>query len=555
MDKQLKKVKAELQELGFSFTEENIAVGRVPYNGEVNGFYIDVNILINDYPLKQPSIILKSINGNSDLYKILPTHWRHIDELLIGNPKKSIFYICCLHNWSAKSEYNGEYIYQRIIEWLQSNVNSKWKEDEDLVSWRILPQYTELIMYLPKGFLEQFSNIELNKLFHIDVSHTTFEFKNGKKASSKNRGETYDYNGIDFNKPYLFFPNVNDKRINLLKTFLLEKKHSQSTLFLARLPSNFSFKTLYQLIQTLRHNFPISKLDKKYKTLIFLVMFKGDRGITEVTSFIVGKEAFFGDSDFNITNIKIESISDRPNGIDLSVGLIGAGSLGSQVARLLVEKDVKRVYISDSDKLELKNIGRHVLGSYYVGQYKSISLANYLRNTYLNDNIYWMENDDQVIEKADIIVVTVGDTTSFDWLAFNKLLGYRKPIIWAWTSPNNILQEIVITTSFTGCLNCYYLKTQQNKELKQIHEMAKKEINKYNPNEFDICGNPHTVSQMERMVFLATQIVSILSYYSRHKEFKFDYVNFFWGMDDVIPTPYIGHLEKNDSCFCEKEKE
>ena len=96
-------------------------------------------------------------------------------------------------------------------------------------------------------------------------------------------------------------------------------------------------------------------------------------------------------------------------------------------------------------------------------------------------------------------------------------------------------------------------EAKENKDLKQIQELSQKEIEKYDSNEIDICGNPHTVSQMERMVFLATQIVSILSFYNKHGKFKFDYVNYYRGMDDIIPTPLIGYLDKSHLCFCERE--
>lgn len=551
MDKQLIGVKAELKELGFYFSKEYIAVGRVPQKGYENGYYIDVEISLEGFPLKQPSIKLISINGDGEIFKVMPATWRHIDELLIDNPKKSIFFICCLHNWSAKIEYSGKFIYQRILDWLKSNVNQDWKKEEDLISWRILPQFTQLVMYMPKGFIEQCERIEPKKLYSTTVNHTPFLFKNGKEASTKKRGETYTYENIDSNKPYFFFPDSSEDRgINILKQLLLQKKQSKSTLYLVRLPRSFSFKTFYQLIQSLRHNLPIGSISKEIKTLIFLVIYKGDRGKTEITSFITGRESFEKDTEFNVTNIKIESIPERPNGINLTVGMIGVGSLGSQVAKLLVEKDVKRLLISDFDKMALENLGRHVLGSFHVGKSKSFGLEALLTNYYLHDNIFAKIEDDEVIELADVLVVTVGDSAKFDYFAFNKLVNYEKPVIWAWTSPNNILQEIVVTTPSTGCLNCYYLEIKNNNELKQIQESSQKEIEKYDSNEIDICGNPHTVSQMERMVFLATQIVSILSYYNKHGKFKFDYVNYYWGMDDIIPTPFIGYLEKNNLCFC-----
>src|SRR5690606_37484532 len=132
MVNQLEQIKAELLELGFYFSGENIAEGRVPQNGDECGYYITVEISLDGFPLKQPLIRLLNINGNNELYKVIPSNWRHVDEYLFDSPLDSKFYICCLHNWSGKMEYDGIFIYQRILVWLKSNVSSHWEVKEDL---------------------------------------------------------------------------------------------------------------------------------------------------------------------------------------------------------------------------------------------------------------------------------------------------------------------------------------------------------------------------------------------------------------------------------------
>lgn len=551
MDNQLEKIKAELLELGFYFSKENVAEGRVPQNGEECGFYITVSISFEGFPLKQPLIRLLNIKGDNELYKVIPPSWRHVDENFTDSPLTSQFLLCCLHNWSAKMEYNGNFIYQRILDWLKSNVYNHWEVNEDLVSWRILPQYSQMTIYLPKGFLMHLKDIKTKTIYNTNVDHSPFLLKNGSVASAKKRGETYDYNIVDFTKPSVFFPVYNgDKAYNTLKNILLPKVYSSSTMYLVRLPRNFAFKTSYQLIQSLKNNIPFKSLKKDIKTIFLLVMYTGDRGKTEVVSFVLGREGFEKNTDIPVFPIKIESIPERPEGIDLTVGMLGVGSLGSQTAKLLVEKDVKGLLLADYDRMALENLGRHILGSFHIGQYKSIALRDLFSGYYLHGNVEAVAKDEEVIDFADIVIVTVGNSQKFDWLAFNKLLNYKKPIIWAWTSANNILQEIVITTPLTGCLNCYYHEISTDEQLKKLQEIAQNEIEKYNSNEIDICGNPHTISQMERMVFLATQIVSIISFYNKYGRFKFDYVNYYWGMDEIIPTPQIGYLVKNKSCFC-----
>src|SRR5690606_17659656 len=136
-------------------------------------------------PLKQPLIRLLNINGNNELYKVIPSNWRHVDEYLFDSPLDSKFYICCLHNWSGKMEYDGIFIYQRILVWLKSNVSSHWEVKEDLVSWRVLPQYSQMEIYLPKGFLKQFENIKIKTLYNTNINHSPFLLKNGTFASTK----------------------------------------------------------------------------------------------------------------------------------------------------------------------------------------------------------------------------------------------------------------------------------------------------------------------------------------------------------------------------------
>ncbi|MEP9409024.1 ThiF family adenylyltransferase [Peribacillus frigoritolerans] len=552
MDENLYTVKAELAELGFHFLDNHIAIGHVPQTGNINNHVIQVEINLDCYPIKQPSIKLTRINGEEDLYQSMPIKWRHVDEIVASNPKQSEFYICCLHNWSAKREQNGFFIYSRILSWLESNVKQEWKLEEDLPTWRILPQFSNSVLYLPEFFLKQGEKVESKTMFKMDLYHQPFTFKNKTKASTNKRGDLYPYKEINYQESYTFFPEISEeKEFNKLKSLILGEKHSKSTLFFTRIPRYTEFKTFYQLLNYLRINNLFREISKDIKNVVLMVMYMGDSGRMEATAVILGREFIERKEELvGLTVLKIESMADRGKAVDLTIGLIGVGSLGSQIARLLVEKDVDRLILSDKDKMSLENLGRHVLGSFHVGNYKSFALSNFLSILYLKEGISATFDDDETAKHSDLLVVTVGDSQAYDRLAFQKFLNYDKPIIWAWTSPNNILQEIVITTKLTGCLNCYYEKINQDVQLNRLQEIARKEIQKQPSSEFDACGNPHTISRMERMVFFATQIVSLISYYSKNKNFKFDYVNYYWGIDDIIPTPLLGHLERNKSCFC-----
>ena len=62
-----------------------------------------------------------------------------------------------------------------------------------------------------------------------------------------------------------------------------------------------------------------------------------------------------------------------------SVLVVGCGSLGASVARLLAQAGVGRFVLIDSDDLASHNTSRHVLGNAFVGRNKADSLATMLR--------------------------------------------------------------------------------------------------------------------------------------------------------------------------------
>lgn len=553
MDNSIQKLGTELFELGFSKLEENRFLGKVPFKDVYKGTYIDIEISTEGYPIRQPKIILKSINGNSELYKIMPHSWRHIDESLWSNSTISVFYICCLHNWTAKSEANGHFIYERIFDWLKCNVNGEWNVSDDLPSYRIIPQFSFNTAYLSNQLLNRVTEEDVPNYFEVKVYHNRWQFKDGAIAKKNENSEGYDFSSIDFNVKNSFFVTmeVNKKFVSFIKGKNLDEK-SISKGFYFRIKDN-KFKTIYQLIELIRKKHDFRRLDKKFKTLIIIVSYVGDRGNDETIAFITNRNQIAQNSAIDLVNLSIDSFIERSDKLNLKIGLIGVGALGSQIAQVLINKDVEKIIIADHDNMNLQNFNRHVLGSIYVGENKAESLKNFYKLFYLADNITTKFSDEEVANESDILVITVGDSQKFDLLAFNTLANYKNPIIWCWTSPNNILMEIVITTPYTGCLNCYYELIKTNKKLADLQETANTEISKLTSNELDLCGNPHTISQIEKMIFLATQVVSIINMYSKTGKFNVDYINYYWKQDEIIPVILPGYLPISQKCSCSVE--
>ena len=250
--------------------------------------------------------------------------------------------------------------------------------------------------------------------------------------------------------------------------------------------------------------------------------------------------------------MSVETLSNWQSDIRLTVGILGLGSLGGRVAELLAKKGVSRLLISDSDIYKAENLSSHILPPYFLGYPKSVAIKKTLDFlSYKHSSIEITDNDLKVLKESDLVIVTVGDNASFDKLVFSDVLNtINSPVIWAWVSPYNILSHIVITSKYTGCLNCYYGMCSDHPDLVKLKNKMHEELERHGLEEYDLCGNPHTHSISERMEFLATQIVSVVDYYTKHKRFKFDYVQYYWGINDIIPTAKTGYLKKHPNCVC-----
>ncbi|SEL79575.1 ThiF family adenylyltransferase [Paenibacillus sp. OK003] len=547
--------KAEFENLGFSFVVDDIFRVRVPLEGDINGIYINVEVDLTGYPLKQPVLKLLSINEQYKLYKSIQKNWRHIDEQMISdNPKDSSFYICAIHNWSASSIYNANFIYERLLDWLNKNQNDDWISEDDLFTWRILPQYSSLILYLDQNFVQEFESLEYLKFYEFNVIHSKYRQKKGRVSSSN--GNNYYYNNIDFSETYYYFED-NDRNFeyNIIKQNLVPKSSNSITskFNVIRLPRNYKFKSTYQLLHSLMLNTDIKQVMELNKNSPFIIRYFGDKGRIETLAFITDSNSICNNTIKSIQIINIEIISENLVGIDQNIGILGVGSLGSQISKMLSHKKVKELVLCDFDRLSISNLGNHELPPYFLGKPKAQSLALQLKHTLLQRVRPELSDSQEIFNFCDILVVTVGNKQSLDRLAFKELISYDKPIIWAWTSPNNILQEIVITRPDTGCLNCYYQLIKDDAILESLHQKAESEIKLYPSEGIDLCGNPHTISTWEKMSFLSSQITSIISLYSKNKRFKYDYYNYYWGMDEIMPTHMFGFLQQQKGCSCKGE--
>jgi len=551
----------ELMEVGFKRYSAYKCEGRIPQEGLVNGFYIEIEINYEKYPLGSPSIMLTSINGCTEIFKCVPKTWRHLDEHLVFNPADSVFHVCCLHNWSAQQCHNAKFVYSRLLSWLTANAEGVWPANDDLPTWRILPNCSEIMLFISKKFIEE---IDEEGYFTGKIMHTPYKFKAGGTAVIKNLGNKYPLSDIDFSyeqtiwsKPYKYVVHSSHEEKSsanfAYKIFMNDFQESNALII--RIKNKLTFKSVYQLFEVTKQYDIVSLIDKKDKNIPIIYVYHGDRGRREVIALLIDVNSLKGSLErITYKVFQVQAIVEPEIPIPLNIALLGAGSLGSQIARILVDKGVKQLKISDTDTLTLTNLGFHELTAPSLGAFKAYHLAAYLtyRISHYFPTIEPVPNDASAIIDSDVVIVAVGSNASFDRLAFDVLGNITMPIIWCWVSEYNILQEIVITEGSNGCLNCYYLLCKNDTELCRLHRKAKEEIENYPKYQVDACGDPHVPSQWERTVFLASQIVTLLTFYAKHKRFPFEFITYYWPMNEIYPQIKTGYVDSQAACFCKR---
>lgn len=149
---------------------------------------------------------------------------------------------------------------------------------------------------------------------------------------------------------------------------------------------------------------------------------------------------------------------------DKRVLMIGAGSLGSEVALLLAKTGVGSITLVDQERLDYPNVGRHVLGVADVGKSKAKSLAEKLAGSFphMRSIKYFAEDwqslygkRPEVFHNTDLIVSTVGS-----WVAEGRLNKVAKneadfpPVIYGWAEPFSVAGHAVLIGSNGPCFAC-----------------------------------------------------------------------------------------------------
>ncbi|ELV8750298.1 ThiF family adenylyltransferase [Vibrio vulnificus] len=147
------------------------------------------------------------------------------------------------------------------------------------------------------------------------------------------------------------------------------------------------------------------------------------------------------------------------------VALVGAGSVGSEIAHKLSAAGVQNLDIYDNDIYQIDNLYRHILPEEYLSLYKSTGLSFHLARQFL-----WSKaahsikrlldlRNVQLLNSYDLIVIAIGSPTH-ERLFKEYLLeaGIKVPVINTWLEGFGVGGHATLDIpESAGCLLCAYV--------------------------------------------------------------------------------------------------
>lgn len=138
---------------------------------------------------------------------------------------------------------------------------------------------------------------------------------------------------------------------------------------------------------------------------------------------------------------------------DAHVVLVGTGALGSPLALHLARAGVGRLTLIDPDVLEAGNLGRHVLGTRHLGEFKVSALKERLHLdvpsvavTAINEYVQINSKDvEKALGTATLVVVSTADWWSELWLWERKASDLPWPLVQVWSEPHGFVGHALVS--------------------------------------------------------------------------------------------------------------
>ena len=147
------------------------------------------------------------------------------------------------------------------------------------------------------------------------------------------------------------------------------------------------------------------------------------------------------------------------------VAIIGCGSVGSSVARILIQSGINNMILIDPELLGWENLGRHELGAQEVGSPKAEALAKHLRRRFPHvkdlqavstDLLNAIAKNSGLLEDCDLIVSATAAWNAESALNDMQTQGeIRCPIIYSWLEDKAVTAHaLVVFDDDHGCFAC-----------------------------------------------------------------------------------------------------
>jgi len=148
----------------------------------------------------------------------------------------------------------------------------------------------------------------------------------------------------------------------------------------------------------------------------------------------------------------------------LRVAVLGCGSLGGPLARLVAQAGVGNLLLVDCGRMDWPNVGRHELGAASVGRYKASELAREIEQAYPHlGDVSWRRDRvgpdaKSLLEElatCDLIVSTMGNWAAESFLndAQRETAGFP-PILYGWVEPSAAAAHAVLVPRGETCFRC-----------------------------------------------------------------------------------------------------
>lgn len=176
------------------------------------------------------------------------------------------------------------------------------------------------------------------------------------------------------------------------------------------------------------------------------------------------------------SNKRIKALKDK------TVTIVGCGSIGSEIARMLAQNGISTFNLIDPDTMDWENLGRHALGAESIDIKGSDSKTSMLEETLksqfphitiLSAHSEKWENvlvtDPESLHESDLIIMATGDWPAEN--AMNKYMLAQKsfpPILYGWAEAYAAAGHSFAVLENGGCFNCAFDDTTFKFKLTQF---------------------------------------------------------------------------------------